>query len=60
MDIEEVRNRLNEYITNNGIKAKYIADMFSIDVTVFSRFRSGKRRLNMEQLEQLWEFLSKE
>ena len=56
---DEVRIKLNEYIEQNGIKAKYISELLDIPDYVLSRFRSGKIELNESSLNRLIEYLNK-
>jgi predicted XRE-type DNA-binding protein len=54
----EIRQKLNEYITSNGVKAKYIAELLDICPSLISRFRNSKVEMRIHKLEVVEEFLS--
>lgn len=56
-DQEIIRERLNQYISKNGIKAKYIAKQINVPDYMICRFRSNKINLNESSIESLDEYL---
>jgi len=54
---EEIRRRLNRYIIDEGVTAKYIAQQIGMDESKLSRFRSGKIELYPETLSLIGRFL---
>lgn len=56
---EQIRARLNNYITNNGITAKFIANQLDIHESTLSRFRKNRIELYSEQLDAIELYLNK-
>jgi len=54
---DEIRDKLNEYIKNNGIKAKYISQKINAHDYEICRFRSGKMNLNEDSIKLLEKYL---
>lgn len=58
MKQELIRQKLNEFIADEGIRANFIAQKVNIHVSVFSRFRKNKLDLYPEQLDAIEIFLN--
>lgn len=54
---QEIRQMLNTYIAETGVKAKFIADKLGVHESVISVFRKGKRDLYPETLNAIENFL---
>lgn len=55
---QKLRKRLNQYILNEGVTAKFIANKLSIHESVLSRYRKDKAELYPEQLDAIELFLN--
>jgi len=54
----EIRKRLNEYIFEEGVRAKHIAKKINIHEPIISKFRQNKMDIRQEQLKLIEEFLN--
>lgn len=57
MNEDELRKELIEYLKHTGIKQKFIAERLNIDVTLFSRWKNGKRKLRLNDLYNIHEYI---
>jgi len=57
LDQTELRSRLNKYIGENGVAAKWVANHCNIPDYTLSKFRNSKIELYTESAERLDEFL---
>ena len=55
---EEIRMRLNQYFSDEGVTAKHVAKILQIHESVLSRFRKDKTDLYPETLDAIEHFLS--
>jgi hypothetical protein len=56
---EVLRAKLNTYIFESGIKAKFIAQRINVDESILCRFRKGLKDLYPENLKSLKQYLEK-
>jgi len=54
---EEIRKRLNQYILNNGVSAKFISCQVGLHESTLSRFRKDKVELYPETLDAIKKYL---
>jgi len=54
---ERLRENINQFITNEGIKARYICETLNIDESIFCRWRKGQKSLSSNTLNDLIKFL---
>lgn len=60
MTQESVRNRLNKYIEEKGVKLIFISRKLNIPDYLMAKFKTAKRELWQESLIKLDEFLKNE
>ena len=53
----ELREKANNYITENGVKSNFICIRLGIDVAFFCRWRKGYKHLNDEHYQALNDYL---
>ena len=53
----ELREKVNNYIMENGVKSKFICTLLGIDISFFSRWRKGHKHLNDEHYQALNDYL---
>lgn len=53
MNDKELRDKLNLYILNTGLKAKFLANKLGINESIFSKYRKGYKQLYPEQLDAI-------
>ena len=54
---DNVRNRLNQYILERGVKCNFIASKCNICTARLSRFINNKKNINDDMVRRLNEFL---
>lgn len=54
---DELREKTNSYITENGVKSKFISNRLGIDVAFFCRWKKGLKLLNDEHYQALNDYL---
>lgn len=55
--MEILREKLEKYITESGIKQKFIASKINVDTSVLCRFLKGERSMHIQNLNELEKFL---
>lgn len=53
----ELREKTNNYIMENGVKSIFICNHLGIDVAFFCRWRKGHKHLNNEHYQALNNYL---
>lgn len=57
MNEDLLRKEIIEYISKTGVKQKFIAEQLGIDVTLFSRWKNGKRNLRINDLYNIYNYI---
>ncbi|WP_313232349.1 helix-turn-helix domain-containing protein [Tissierella praeacuta] len=53
VDVNLLREQLQEFVKSNGIKYKYIAEQLNISESMLCHWRKGRKELSRNTLEQL-------
>ena len=53
MDDKNLKQQLEFYVKQNGIKYRYIAQQINVDESAFCNWRKDRRNLTQQQLQQL-------
>ncbi len=54
---ERLREKINQFIINEGIKARYICETLNIDESIFCKWRKGQKSLSSNTLNDIGQFL---
>ncbi|CAK7015380.1 hypothetical protein [Tissierella sp.] len=53
VDVNSLREQLQEFVKVNGIKYKYIAEQINISESLLCHWRKGRKELSQDKLNQL-------